>query len=144
MPISAAQSDVTGPDPRRKRQVELLAEDPVTRVRDPILSLTGDQAIATEDDIPDSPAEATAMAANGSLAEPEIDPSASDVGLPVAIPTNGDVFALDELLEEFPEPPADVLRQVANPSLSYDGIGLDESTAADQLAREDEQRSAIA
>jgi RNA polymerase primary sigma factor len=144
MPISAAQSDVTGPDPQRKRQVELLAEDPADRVREPILPLTGDQAIATEDDIADFPPEATAMAANGSLADPEIDPSTSDVGLPVAVPTNGDVFALDELLEEFPEPPAEVLRQVADPSLSYDGLGLDESTAADQLAREDEQRSAIA
>ena len=68
----------------------------------------------------------------------------SEVGLPVPVPTNGDVFALDELLEDFPEPPADVMRQVADPSLSYDGLGLDGSTAADQLAHDDGQGSAIA
>ena len=67
----------------------------------------------------------------------------SEVGLPVPVPTNGDVFALDELLEDFPEPPADVMRQVADPSLSYDGLGLDGSTAADQLVHDDGQRSAI-
>ena len=67
----------------------------------------------------------------------------TEVGLSVPVPTTGDVFALDELLEDFPEPPADLLRQVADPSLSYDGLGLDGSTAADQLARDDEQRSAV-
>jgi RNA polymerase primary sigma factor len=109
-----------------------------------ILPLTGDHPTETEDDIADSPTEATAIAGNGSLRESESDPPTSEVGLPVALPTNGDVFALDELLEDFPEPPADVLRQVADPSLSYDGLGLDDSTAADQLARDDERRSAIA
>jgi RNA polymerase primary sigma factor len=144
MPISAAQSDVTGPDPRRKGQVELLAGDFADGARQRIPPRTGDQPTATEDDIADSPTEATAFGVNGSLGEPESDSSTSDVGLPVAVPTNGDVFALDELLEDFPEPPADVLRQVADPSLSYDGLGLDGSTAADQLARDDEKRSGIA
>jgi RNA polymerase primary sigma factor len=144
MPISAAQSDATGPDPRRKGQVELLAADPADGAREPLPPLTGDQPTVTEEDIADFPPEATAVGANGSFEEPVIDPATSDVGLPVAVATNGDVFALDELLEDFPEPPADVLRQVADPSLSYDGLGLDGSTAADQLARDDEQRSAIA
>jgi RNA polymerase primary sigma factor len=144
MPISAAQSDAAGPEPRRKGQVELLAADPADGAREPLPPLTGDQPTVTEEDIADFPTEATAVGANGSFEEPVIDPSTSDVGLPVAVATNGDVFALDELLEDFPEPPADVLRQVANPSLSYDGLGLDGSTAADQLARDDEQRSTIA
>jgi RNA polymerase primary sigma factor len=144
MPISAPQSDATGPDPRRKGQVELLAADLADGARESILPLTGDHPTETEDDIVDSPTEVTAIAANGSLRESESDPPTSEIGLPVAVPTNGDVFALDELLEDFPEPPADVLRQVADPSLSYDGLGLDDSTAADQLARDDEQRSAIA
>ncbi len=87
--------------------------------------------------------EATAIGANGSLGDAESDLPTSEVGLPVPVPTNGDVFALDELLEDFPEPPADVLRQVADPSLSYDGLGLDGSTAADQLVHDDEQRRAI-
>jgi RNA polymerase primary sigma factor len=144
MPISAPQSDATGPDPRRKGQVELLPADLADGAGESILPLTGDHPTETEDDIADSPTEATAIAGNGSLRESESDPPTSEVGLPVALPTNGDVFALDELLEDFPEPPADVLRQVADPSLSYDGLGLDDSTAADQLARDDEQRSAIA
>ena len=61
--------------------------------------------------------EAAAIGANGSLGDAESDLPTSEVGLPVPVPTNGDVFALDELLEDFPEPPADVLRQVADPSL---------------------------
>jgi RNA polymerase primary sigma factor len=143
MPISAAQSDATEPDPRRKGRVELLAADLTEEAHEPIRQLTGDQPTAMEDEIPDSPIEATAIGANGSLGEPESDLPTSEVGLPVLVPTNGDVFALDELLEDFPEPPADVLRQAADPSLSYDGLGLDGSTAADQLVRDDEQGRAI-
>jgi RNA polymerase primary sigma factor len=143
MPISAAQTDVTEPDPRRKGRVELLAADLADEAHEPIRRLSGDQPTATEDDIPDSPVEATPIGANGSLGEPESVLAASDSGLPVPIPANGEVFALDELLEDFPEPPADVLRQVADPSLSYDGLSLDGSTAADQLARDDEQREVI-
>jgi RNA polymerase primary sigma factor len=143
MPISAAQSDATEPDPRRKGQVELLTADLTDDARESIRQLTGDQPTATEDDIPDSLIEETAIGANGSLAEPESDLSTSEIGLPVPVPTNGEVFALDELLEDFPEPPADVLRQAADPSLSYDGLGFDGSTAADQLVRDDEQRGAI-
>jgi RNA polymerase primary sigma factor len=142
MPISATQSDAAGPNPRRKGQVELLAADLADGAREPNPPLSGDQ-LAAEDDIADSPIEPTAVAANGSLNERESDLSTSEAGLPVAIPSNGDAFALDELLEDFPEPPADVLRQVADPSLSYDGIGLDGSTAADQLARDDDRRRAI-
>jgi RNA polymerase primary sigma factor len=143
MPISAAQSDATEPDPRRKGQVELLSADLADEAREPIRQLTGDQSTATEDDFDDSALEAAAIGVNGSLTEPENDLPPPEAGLPVAIPTNGDVFALDELLDDFPEPPADVLRQVADPSLSYDGLGLDGSTAADQLARDDEQRAAV-
>src|SRR5215216_7102065 len=143
MPISAAQSDATAPDPRRKGRVGLLATDLDEEAREPIHQLTDDQAAATEDDISDLP-EATAMGTNGSFADSESEFSTTEVGLSVPVPTSGDAFALDELLEDFPEPPTDVLRQVADPSLSYDGIGLDGSTAADQLARNDDRRSAIA
>jgi hypothetical protein len=87
--------------------------------------------------------ETTAIGANGSLGDSRSDLSSSEAGLSVPVPTAGEIFALDELLEEFPEPPADLLRQVADPSLSYDGLGLDGSTAADQLARDDEQRGAV-
>ena len=143
MPISAAQSDATEPDPRRKGRVELLATDREGEAREPIRQLTGDQPAATADDIAESPMEETAIGANGSLVDSESELPTAEVGLSVAVATSGEVFALDELLEDFPEPPADVLRQVADPSLSYDGLGLDGSTAADQLARDDEHRAAV-
>src|SRR5918993_918326 len=143
MPISAAQSDASKPHPRRKGRVELLAADPTSEANESIRQLTGDQSTATEDDIPDSPMEAAAIGANGSLGDAESDLPTSEVGLPVPVPTNGDVFALDELLEDFPEPPTDVMRQAADPSLSYDGLGLDGSTAADQLVHDDRERRAI-
>jgi RNA polymerase primary sigma factor len=144
MPISAAQSDATEPDPRRKGRVDLLAADFTGDAHGSIDPLSGDPRTATDDDIADSPVDATAIGANGSLEEAESDLPTSEVGLPVPVPTNGDHFALDELLEDFPEPPADVLRQVVDPSLSYDGLGLDGSTAADQLVHDDGQRGAIA
>ena len=41
MPISAAHSDATQPDPRRKGRVELLAADLTDEVHEPIRQLTG-------------------------------------------------------------------------------------------------------
>jgi RNA polymerase primary sigma factor len=143
MPISAAQSDPTAPEPRRKGRVELLAADPTDDAYESIRQLTGDQSITTEDDSSDDVTEATAIGANGSLADSVSELSAPEAGLSVPVPTTGDAFALDELLEEFPEPPADLLRQVADPSLNYDGLGLDGATAADQLAHDDDQRRAV-
>jgi RNA polymerase primary sigma factor len=142
MPISAAQSDATVPDPRRKGRVELLAPDPTDEEHESIRQLTGDQTTTTADDSPDDVMGTTAIGTNGSLGDSESDHASSEAGLSVPVPTTGDVFALDELLEEFPEPPADLLRQVADPSLSYDGLGLDGSTAADQLAHDDDRRRA--
>src|SRR5215204_292586 len=142
MAISAAQSDATAPDPRRKGRVELLAAELNEEGGEPIRQLTDDLPTATEDDISDLP-DVTTNGANGSLTDSESELPMTEVGLSVPAPTSGDIFALDELLEDFPEPPADVLRQVADPSLSYDGLGLDGSTAADHLARDDEQRSTL-
>jgi RNA polymerase primary sigma factor len=143
MPISAAQSDETGPDPRRKGRVELLAADRTDETQESIRQLSGDESAATGDAGSDAPVEAVGIGANGSHGDLGSELSSSDVGLSVSVPTTGDVFALDELLEEFPEPPADLLRQVADPSLSYDGLALDGSTAADQLAQGDDQRRAV-
>jgi RNA polymerase primary sigma factor len=143
MPISAAQSDETGPDPRRKGRVELLAADRTDETQESIRQLSGDESAATGDAGSDAPVEAAGIGANGSHGDLGSELSSSDVGLSVSVPTTGDVFALDELLEEFPEPPADLLRQVADPSLSYEGLALDGSTAADQLAQGDDQRRAV-
>src|SRR5829696_5571447 len=142
MAISAAQSGATAPDPRRKGRVGLLAAELNEEGGEPIRQLTDDLPTATEDDISDLP-DGTTNGANGSLTDSESELPMTEVGLSVPAPTSGDIFALDELLEDFPEPPADVLRQVADPSLSYDGLGLDGSTAADHLARDDEQPSTL-
>jgi hypothetical protein len=142
MPISAAQSDATAPDPRRKGRIELLAADPTDEDLESVHQLTGDQT-TTADDSPDDVMGTTAIGTNGRLGDSESDHASSEAGLSVPVPTTGDVFALDELLEEFPEPPGDLLRQVADPSLSYDGLGLDGSTAADQLAHDDDRRRAV-
>src|SRR5215218_5782048 len=141
MPISAAQSDATAPDSWGKGRVELLAADPIDEEHESIQRLTGDQT--TADDSSDDVMGATAIGTNGSFGDSANDHASSDSGLPVPVTTTGDVFALDELLEEFPEPPADLLRQVADPSLNYDGLGLDGATAADQLAHDDDQRRAV-
>ena len=141
MPISAVQSDATGPGPRRKGRVELLTVDPTDEARQSIHGLSGDQPSAGT---VDGAAEAAAVDPNGGIEDPGSDLPSPEVGLSVPVPASGDVFALDELLEEFPEPPADLLRQVADPALSYDGLGLDGSTAADQLAQDDDQRRSVA
>ena len=143
MPISAVQSDPTAPEPRRKGRVELLAADPTDDAYESIRQPTGDQSITTADESADEAIEATEIGANGSLAASVRELLPPEAGLSVPVPTTGDAFALDELLEEFPEPPADLLRQVADPSLSYDGLGLDGATAADQLAHDDDQRRAV-
>ena len=143
MPISAVQSDPTAPEPRRKGRVELLAAEPTDDPYESIRQPTGDQSITTADESADEATEATEIGANGSLADSVRELLPPEAGLSVPVPTTGDAFALDELLEEFPEPPADLLRQVADPSLSYDGLGLDGATAADQLAHDDDQRRAV-
>jgi RNA polymerase primary sigma factor len=120
-----------------------LAADLTDEAHEPIRQLTGDPSTTTSDDDPDEITESPTIGANGSLGDSGSDLSASEVGLSVPVSTTGDVFALDELLEEFPEPPAELLRQVADPSLSYDGLGLDGSTAADQLAHDDDRRRAV-
>ena len=99
MPISAAQSDATAPDPRRKGRVELLAADPNEEADEPIRQLTGDQSTTTEDDISDHSRSDGDWCQWQSrrLRERALD---TEVGLSVPVPTSGDVFALDELLED--------------------------------------------
>ncbi|HEX2282249.1 MAG TPA: RNA polymerase sigma factor RpoD [Thermomicrobiales bacterium] len=123
--------------------MELLTVDPTDDAQEPIDRLSAEQSTAGTDDGADGATDAAAIVADGDLGTSGSELASADVGLSVPVPATGDVFALDELLEEFPEPPADLLRQVADPALSYDGLGLDGSTAADQLAHEDDQRRTV-
>jgi RNA polymerase primary sigma factor len=140
MPISSAQSDVTVPDPERKRRVGLLSETPAEDVG---AAPSQDSSIA-ENDIEDETSEPNSqpavMGANGN-GDPNGD-GASGASGEVSLTTAGEIFALDELLEDFADPPADVLRQVGEPSIGFDDLSLDGSTAAEQLVRDGEQRVA--
>lgn len=140
MPISAAQSDVTVPENERKRRAGLLSESSAEEVEAARIR----ERSAAENDIEDETSEPLSQGAviagtgNG-------DPGSggtSGAGGEVSLTSTGEVFALDELLEDFSDPPADVLRQVGEPPIGFDHLSLDGSTAAEQLVRDREQRVA--
>ena len=106
-----------------------MRENPVEVMRDP------------EGEVATSSVETAAIRANGSNAAGDREPLAVQVG--VSLPSAGDVFALDELLEDFSNPPAEVLRQVGDNALGFEDLGFDGATAAEHLVR-DERRAVAA
>lgn len=60
------------------------------------------------------------------------------------LPLPGDVFALNELLEEFPAPQNDELSPVLNPPISFADLSFDEATEAETLAVRGERTVAVA
>ena len=115
MPISAAQSDAPKPHPRRKGRVELLAADPTSEANDD--SSTDRRSINRDGGR--HPRFSNGGGGDWCQWQPRRRRERpSDFGgrSSGSGSTNGDVFALDELLEDFPEPPADVMRQAADPS----------------------------
>ena len=137
MPIPAAQNNVTVPDPRGERLVDRVGEPDTD---DPDVSPRHAHG-AAEHDIEDHTATSISqppdVSANGS-GDPK-DGGPNTVGGELSLAA-GEVFALDELLEDFSDPPADVLRQVGEPPLGFEGLALDGTTAAEHLVREGEQR----
>ena len=139
MPISAAQNDVTVPDPQGDHLVD--------RVREPSADDTdmsshhGPGAVVndTEDRSSAPISQPPVASANGSGDPKDDGPHAVSGELTLAA---SEVFALDELLEDFSDPPADVLRQVGDPPLGFEDLTLDGATAAEHLVREGEQRVA--
>jgi RNA polymerase primary sigma factor len=53
-----------------------------------------------------------------------------------------DVFTLDDLLEDFPDPPADILSPSGEAALSLEDLGLDEATAAAALSEQVDRAAA--
>ncbi len=53
-----------------------------------------------------------------------------------------DVFTLDDLLEDFPDPPADVLSPTGEVALALEDLGLDEAASAEALAEQAERAAA--
>jgi RNA polymerase primary sigma factor len=98
--------------------------------REPIMNRSGDVASAAHE-AETAPAPSRAMTGrNGSIdAMPE-----SAHATPAPVSPAGDVFALDELLEEFSEPPADVLGAAVEAPLPYDDQNADDQLAVDGAA----------
>ena len=140
MPISAAQSDVTVPDPERNRGVGLLGETSAEEAE----AVHSRERSAAENDIEDETSEPVSQG-SVTTANGNGDPNTggtTGTGGEVSLTATGEVFALDELLEDFSDPPADVLRQVGEPPIGFDDLSLDGSTAAEHLVRDGEQRVA--
>ena len=83
---------------------------------------------------PDPSSGSAALTPNGSL------PAA--IGDETA-PADDDVFALDDILEEFPEPPVELLRQAEDAGLGLDDLELEPVVGEDALASP-EIRAAVA
>ena len=140
MPISAAQSDVNVPEPPRKRRVDVLAASPSDDADEPVLEPSEDMATDAEDMISDPLLTSPAIGRNGSLESTASNSAGAESG--ISVPATGDVFALGDLLEDFPDPPADVLRQAGAASLGFEDLTLEGSTVVDQIPRDDDQHVA--
>ncbi|MCA9864124.1 MAG: hypothetical protein KC432_13920, partial [Thermomicrobiales bacterium] len=83
--------------------------------------------------VDDDTDETTEPAEDGYAAEPSLVPAVDELAAP-------DVFALDELLEEFPDPQANPLVP-SDIALSLQSVDLDESAAPEALATRSDRSS---
>ena len=127
MPISAARNDVTVPDPQVDRHVDRVGEPTADETDVPPRDGDGPVESDIEDHASTSISQPLATSANG-IGEPK-DGVPHTVGGELSLAA-GEVFALDELLEDFSDPPAEVLRQVGEPPLGFADLALDGATAA--------------
>jgi RNA polymerase primary sigma factor len=122
------------PIPREKSPIEAVPHGAANgrsnpaKIQDAVIE---DDLISGEDDAD----EATESAEDEFAAEPSLVPAVDELAAP-------DVFALDELLEEFPDPQANPLVP-ADIALSLQSVDLDESAAPEALATRSD-RSSIA
>jgi RNA polymerase primary sigma factor len=131
MSIPAARSDVKSPDVRNLRGA----------VSTPDASRDADGVIEDEmrHDVDEMDAETRAQSRNGTV-DGVVDHPSSGVPVPAA----GEGFGLDELLEAFPDPPAEALSEVVEAGLvPFEEIGLDE-TAAEESDAPDRRQLAVA
>jgi RNA polymerase primary sigma factor len=122
------------PIPREKSPIETAPPRAVNgrsnpaQIRDALI----EDDLISEDEEAD---EATESTEDGYAAEPSLVPAVDDLAAP-------DVFALNELLEEFPDPQANPLVP-ADIALSLQSVDLDESAAPEALVTRSD-RSAVA
>jgi RNA polymerase primary sigma factor len=145
MPLPAARTDVTGLQEANDRRgagraaSEQQEERPAASVAD--WSDEIDEATAETDAETDTDFDHGAAAVNGNL--PVLDLNQPDARSEPSGPLPGDVFALDDLLEEFPEPPDEVLRGVGDTPIGYDDLNLGGATPGDQIVPREEQPAAV-
>ncbi len=130
MSIPATRSDVKSPDVRNLRGA-VSAPDVPRDVSDGAIEDEMDQ------DVDEMDPETQAQSRNGTV-DGVVDHSSSGVPVPVV----DGVFGLDELLEAFPDPPAEAMSEVAEAGLVPFEIGLDE--AAEEPDAPDRRQLAVA
>lgn len=132
MSIPAAQSDVKSPDARDPRGAVTSGE----ASHEPAQDANGDEDGHVFDEMdPDAQALNRNGADEGAAVHRSVD---------VAVSGTGENFGLDELLEAFPDPPAEELRDVAEAGLTpFEEIGLDETAAVERVVPE-QQLAAVA
>jgi RNA polymerase primary sigma factor len=120
------------PIPREKSPTETVRHGAVNGRSNPALirdALIEDDVIGGDEEAD----ETTESTEDGYAAEPSLVPAVDDLAAP-------DVFALDELLEEFPDPQANPLVP-ADIALSLQSVDLDESAAPEALVRRSDRSS---
>jgi RNA polymerase primary sigma factor len=132
MPIPAVKAD------------EPMSSSRVTRNDDAGMAEDGNRLPLDHDESVQRAHDADGMNALDDVAEPNGQVMATDMpslesGSGAAVPSTAEVFALEELLEEFPEPTAEALRQDSATPLPFVDLG-EESTDAETLVRGPEQR----
>jgi RNA polymerase primary sigma factor len=122
MPIPAAQSDVKPSDAR-----DLRGSVPADAERQRAPEANGDESGHDFDEMESGPQALHLNGADDSAAEPR--------SIDVAVAAPGEVFGLDELLEAFPDPPTEELREVAEAGLvPFAEIELDDTAADGQVS----------
>jgi RNA polymerase primary sigma factor len=117
MSNSIARGSATASEHRDDHRQSAAVDDALDSDADDFLGDATKRIDLDDEERDDNPA-----LANGLLTPLPVAAGEGD-GLPAAV----DVFALDELLEEFPDPPEDVLASVPDRRLGFEEFGLDVS-----------------
>jgi RNA polymerase primary sigma factor len=140
MPIPAARAEMTASHERVERERSGRApsqrDEERNREREP------DAAGGSHEEALSADRDAGRADVNGSL--PALDSSVDAAESAPNGPLPGEVFALDELLEDFPEPPADLLRTVGDAPIAFDDLNLGGATPGDELVPHGELAPAVA
>ena len=139
MPLPAARTEVTGHREASERRGVGRVSSELGEERSS--ASVADWSDEADEMVPETDVEPGVTAVNGNL--PALDSNQTEAGSEPSGPLPGDVFALDDLLEEFPEPPDEMLRRVGDTPLGYDDLNLGGATPGDQIVPHGEQPAAV-